>query len=356
MNAEELRKIDASNMFEVIKDFPGQVEAAVEIGKNAPTFRAGTPESKVVVLGMGGSAIGGDLLRTYAASLPGANKLMISVNRTYDLPGYVDADTLVVASSYSGNTEETLSGFEQASGKTKNIIAITTGGSLEENARKGGFDVVNVPAGFQPRCALGFSFFPMIELLMRSGAFTDEARSATEKAIDETISLLKERSVEYSKLDGNNKAIRIAREIKGCIPVIYSPSDRLDTVNLRWRCQIQENAKYLAFGNLLPEMNHNEINSWTNPAELVKKFKLLIMSDRDDHKKVTVRLKAVADLTGENTAGVIRLEGSGESLLTRMFDLIYLGDWVSYYLAIESNCDPTPIPLIIRLKELLKYS
>lgn len=353
----EMRQIDSQDMFSILQDFPRQVKEAVTIGKNAPNFHEKPVSSHFVIAGMGGSAIGGDLLRSYAAATNGADHLNIVVNRTYHLPGNNDENTNIILSSYSGGTEETLSAGREAIAKTSRIISITSGGELAAVASKYGFPAITIPGGLQPRCAIGYSFFPMLYILIKSGAFKHEAIEESELAISELIELLEEKSVLYADLNSTaNPAIQLAEAIFGTVPVIYSAGERLDVVNLRWRGQFQENAKNFAFGNFLPEMNHNEVNSWANPPEMANKFSIIFLLDHDDHERVRIRFSALEKLLQNRSAKILSYQSNAKTLLARIFDLIYLGDWASYYLSLLNGVDPTPIPFINELKEILSKS
>ena len=356
LNRSKIEEIDKSNMFAVLSDFPGQVKHAIEIGKNADGFRKKTVSNEFAILGMGGSAIGGDILKSYVAHIPGANKLRISTYRNYTLPAYIDSRTNVIASSYSGGTEETISAFSQALGISENILCITTGGKLGSLAEENAVPITKIPDGFQPRCALGYSFFPMLLAVMKTGAFSEEAMEETEYGINETVKLLEEKSKVFSGFGKENLALQLAMKLADKMPVIYSSSDRMDSVNLRWRRQIQENAKTLAFGDYLPEMNHNEINSWSYPAEIVKNSAIIILKDREDNPRTQIRFNAITSLLSDYAGDIITLESNSSTWLARIFDMIYLGDWVSYYIAILKNQDPTPIPLISKLKTILSGS
>lgn len=349
--AAQLLAADKQNMFDILVQFPHQVQEALEIGSKAPFFPS-ADISNVVVLGMGGSAIGGDLLRTYLSAVA-PDAFPVSVSRSYTPPPGIGEKTAVIVSSYSGDTEETLSAFEAARKKTKNILAITTGGKLRERAEKLGLPVIVLPGGLQPRCALGYSFFPMLTTFVHHKALGRKAGSETRKALDELVPLLEQKAALYSKPDKSNPAFALAKQLHGVLPVFYSASDLVDTVNLRWRGQMHENAKQLAFGNFLPEMNHNEINSWSNPADIVANTAVVLMRDRDEHPRVALRFDAMKKLIGRKAGRLVEVQGEGEHLLTRMFSLIYLGDWTSYYLALMNGVDPTAIPLISKLKKTL---
>ncbi len=350
---EKIRRIDASDMFQTLKDFPQQIRKACQIGRDARPFLSDDPIKKLLVLGMGGSAIGGDILRSYLAAMPGADHISISVNRSYCLPGTVDSDTHVIGCSYSGGTEETLTAFKAAATKTNNLACITTGGRLAELAGNAGSAIITIPGGMMPRCALGYSFFPMLYLMLKSASVSRQAADKIHASLKELLSVMVEKSSLYSQVNDANPALQLAVKLSGKVPVIYSSSERLDAVNLRWRCQIQENAKNAAFGNFLPEMNHNEINGWSYPVDLSNDFAVVMLRDIDDHEKVKVRFDAIEEILHGNGIDNSQHFGNGKHLLSRMFDLIYFGDWVSYYMALLNKEDPTPIPLIAKLKDIL---
>lgn len=351
LTAGNFRKNDPADMYSAIREFPQQIADAIEIGKNGP--KVGRKAKRVVILGMGGSAIGGDLLRSYVASFPNRGVDVI-VNRDYDPPSVGKSD-LLIASSYSGNTEETLTAYKATRGNAGEVLAITTGGTLGKSATSAGYKTILLPSGLQPRAALGLSFFPLLyTLAVKSELFGEKIAAETRKGIDETIALLRVLSQTYGAGPvEENLAYTLANEINGRVPVIYSAARRLDTVNLRWRGQIQENAKYLAFGNLIPEMNHNEINGWSHPPRLVDRFVPVFLQDREDHRRNVRRLRITRDIIGAATGHSIAVESQGRSLLARMFSLIHLGDWVSYYLAALNGVDPSPVPVIENLKRML---
>lgn len=350
----EIRKLDKSNMYEILFNFSKQIKEALEIGQSSPIFKNYNiiPE-KFIILGMGGSAIGGDLLRSYLKEIDEASRIQIIVNRNYGIPDFLDDSWFVIASSYSGGTEETIAAYQLAKQKTKNILAITSGGELARLADSDGFPVINIPSGLMPRCALGYSFFTMLMQFTRIGAIDEKTTSKIMTEIDETISHIKAKANDYSKISDKNQAFTIAKKLKGKIPVIYSADRIMDVVNLRWKGQIQENAKNLSFGAYLPEMNHNEINSWSYPSDLLQNFIFIFLQDKNDHPQIKKRFDAMTKIFQDINCDVISLQSSGNSLLVRMFDLIYLGDWVSYWLALMNGTDPTPIPLISKLKTIL---
>jgi glucose/mannose-6-phosphate isomerase len=341
----EIKLYDNSDMFKVLADFSKQIEEARDIGISVKAERDYSSYKRIIICGMGGSAIGGDLLRSF---LQYEIKIPVYVNRNYRLPAFADKDTLVIASSYSGNTEETLSAYEEAKNKGCKIICISSGGKLSLLAQNEGHLLISIPKGYQPRCAIAYSFFPLLILIGKIGFAGDKQRE-----IDSVISRIRKRAVEYSALNEQNMALKIASVVQGNFPVIYSSTDLLDIANLRMRCQVNENAKSLAFGNLLPEMDHNEIVGWENNLEGLKNFVVISLSDKDDLPEIKRRNEITMELIKPLAKMYIEIEGEGESLLERIFDIIYFGDWMSFYLAVLYKTDPTPVEKINYLKSKL---
>jgi glucose/mannose-6-phosphate isomerase len=350
MTLEEIHRIDPDGMYKCILDFPAQVEEAFKIGKSAIVPFKPRNLTSIVITGLGGSAIGGDLLRAYLAD---EILVPITVNRHYTLPEFVGTKTLVIVSSYSGNTEETISAHKDATKRKAKVLCISTGGEVTELARKNKQPCIKIPGGLQPRAALGYSFFPLLMALAKAGFIQSK-----ENDIKETIALLKMKAQEYGSPNSNtNPPLELAGRIRGRLPIIYSSSHQLDAINLRWRGQIEENAKQLAYGNLLPEMNHNELVGWNMLKELLAKTSVIFLRDKGEHARVSVREEITKKIVSQYAAGVNEVWSQGLSLLTRMFSLIQFGDWVSFYLAILNNQDPTPVKAIEHLKnELAKIS
>ena len=319
--------IDNSNYLGVLENFPKQCREALTLPKGS--IISGEITS-ILVCGMGGSAIGGDLLKSYLAN----TSIPVFVNRNYDIPKFVDSYTLVFAVSYSGNTEETISCFKQAKEKKANVWAICSGGKLAEIADK----KILIPTGYQPRAAIGYLFFPMLGLLHNSNII-----SITDTELNEMLAVL--RNVNEFK----EKAQELAKKIRGKLPVIYS-SELLAPVAYRWRTQINENAKLPALHHVFPEMDHNEINAFINMSR--KNFIAIMLRDKKDHERIRKRM----DITKEIIANRVDIEEiytKGDYLLARMMYSIYLGDFVSYYLAIDNRTDPTPVDIIEQLKQEL---
>jgi len=347
---EKIKKIDARNMYKLIYEFPSQLQHALKITQELalPSFK--TDEVKnIIVAGMGGSAIGGDLVRSYLAD---ELELPFYICRNYTLPHFVNKNSLVFVSSYSGNTEETLSAYREAKKIGAKIISVSSNGELLKLSEKNGFPFLKIPPGYPPRAALGYSFVPILVFLERL-EFVSEKIKDLEKAIDFLSSRRKKYAMEKSS--EKNKAKNIAGQLFGKIPIIYAGVDHFDAVAYRWKCQICENSKMLCFNNIFPEFNHNELVGWEILSGMEEKIVAIMLKDQKDHPQIKKRIEIVKEIIQKKGVKLIELESEGENLLSRIFSLIQLGDFVSYYLAILNQVDPTPVKLIDYLKtELTK--
>jgi glucose/mannose-6-phosphate isomerase len=330
-------------MLTILLGFPQQWEEAEKIGRGFPSLRYKGIRS-IVISGMGGSAIGGDILRSYLSS---ELELPIFVNRDYTLPRFVDDTTLVVVASYSGNTEETLSAYKHAKKVGAKVVAISSGGTLSELCRKDKFQVATIPPGLPPRTALGYLFLPSLIILQKLGLIKDK-----QDDIKETFLCLKRLSSEYTST--GNPPHKLASKLKGKIPIIYQ-GEELGVVGLRWKTQINENSKILAYTVSFPEMNHNEIVGWEGRhIAPLSDFKTIILRDKRENERIARRIDITKSIIGGEFE---EIWSQGESLLTRLFSLIYYGDFLSFYLAILYSVDPTPVrPIDILKKELAKAS
>ncbi len=323
--------VDRSDMKGVLERFPAMIREAVELGKG---FNITGEIRRIVVTGMGGSAISGDILR----SLMKDSEIHVSVNKGYTLPRFVDANTLVIAISYSGNTEETVSAYRDALRRKATVVSISSGGKLEELARMNETTHIKVPKGIQPRLSTPYLLLPMLNVLAASGLIDNQADSLVQMSKTIGIQQIKERAQD------------IAVKLKGKVPLIYS-SDDLLCVAEKWKTDINENAKVPAFYNLFPEFNHNEICSFLN---LVGEYFVVMIKDEGDHERVKKRISIVKKLIMKQGVDVIELSLTGETLLVRIMSSIYQGMWISYYLALEYGVDPTDVSIIEDLKKELE--
>ncbi|MDH4222062.1 MAG: bifunctional phosphoglucose/phosphomannose isomerase [candidate division Zixibacteria bacterium] len=344
---QEINEIDQQGMYGRIYNFPQQLIEGINLGQKVYLGNSKFYPTNIALAGMGGSAIGGDLIRSY---LTFELKVPFLVCRNYLLPEFIDNRSLVFVSSYSGNTEETLSAYKQARSKKARIIAVTSGGKLLEKCRKDGFPFVAIPEGFSPRAALGYSFTPILVILSRLKIIADR-----KEEIVKTSSYLERKRDEYilgKKLE-QNPAKSLALKLHNKIPIIYSSVDYFDAVGYRWKGQFCENSKVLAFNNYFPEFNHNELVGWKVLEHIREKLIVVLLKDKEDHPRIKRRMKIVKNIIEKEKVEVLEIKSQGQNLLSRMFYLIQLGDFVSFYLAILNRIDPTPVKVIDYLKTRL---
>ena len=356
--------LDKDNMIELLEEFPQKMRDALRLGEefNIPTdllltpaptsVSVSTPNStpnfkNIVVLGMGGSAIGGDLLSDYLAdelSIP------MVVIRGYDIPKFVDENSLVFAVSYSGNTEETLSALKRCLEVKARVIALTSGGKLAVLSRENNFPVIKVPVGIQPRAAISYLFFPILKALKRLGLIREKSGE-----IEETFNILQELSREYGAKSPskNNLAKKVALSLYQHLPLVYGSEGLLEAVAMRWKTQINENSKWPCFWNVFPELDHNEIVGYEIENNINQQIKIVYLQDKESSLRVEQRREITRKIIEEKVDEFIICPTKGKGEMSRVFSLIYLGDLVSYYLAILNHVDPSPVACIEDLKKEL---
>ncbi|OGF48848.1 MAG: bifunctional phosphoglucose/phosphomannose isomerase [Candidatus Firestonebacteria bacterium RIFOXYA2_FULL_40_8] len=346
-NLKEMKLLDPSGMMENVLNFPDMVETGIQLGKDALIPASYKKIKKVLFTGLGGSAIGGDILK----NLLGDNSpVSISVNRNYSVPAWVDKDTLVFAASHSGNTEETISAFKDALSKKAKVIVVTSGGTLKKLAEGHKLPVVVVPGGKPPRASLPYLFFPVL-LIMDKLGFTKIKTSE----LDELSEILRKLKKAYSpevKAE-TNPAKQLASKLFAKPVIVFGAADLTDAVATRWKCQLAENSKVFTFTCTIPEMNHNEIVSWELLKKVLRKFAVLFLQDGNELPQIKKRFKLTKQVIGKKANWVGEVNSVGESMLIRTFSLIYLGDFTSVYLALLYNEDPTAIKIIEDFKNAL---
>lgn len=343
--------IDRSRMRDLLEGFPHHLEGGWGLGEDVEI----PPFERLLICGMGGSAIGGDFLRAYLQQ-KGFHK-PLEVVRGYRLPPLGDAAerTLVYALSYSGNTEETLACFEDAGRRGCPRIAITSGGRLAQLAHQQKVPVIEIPGGMPPRTALGYLLAPLLRSLLP--ALRRSQREAIEREFAETVGTLRSLSPLYAEEpEAENPAKRQARALFQKIPIIYG-SAITEPIARRWKCQINENAKQPAYWDVLPELHHNEIVGWEWGSPLAERFVYVLLRDpeTEEHPQIQKRFRITRALLEERGRTVLEVRPPDETqgLLARLLSLSYLGDWVSYYLALLNGVDPTPVELIEAMKRRL---
>lgn len=338
----------AEKMMEYLWGLPEQFKQAINFDINLPE-RYQSKYSNILISGLGGSAIGGDILRTYAL---GAAQLPVLVNRDYDIPAFVNRNSLFLVVSYSGNTEETLSAYSQAMERGASIIAITGGGKLAQMAKEDGNAVIQVPGGLVPRAATAYLFVPLALVMEELGIM-----QGVKEELEETVQVLEELRKEINPEVGiaENQAKELAHKMKDRIPLIWGSSSRSEIAAMRWKTQINENSKCPAFYNILPELNHNEIVGFELPEEILKQVVVVILQDGNDNERIKKRMEISKQIIKDKIADVVEVKARGQSFLARIYSLIYIGDYASYYLALEYGLNPTPVKIIDYLKgELAK--
>ena len=338
--------LDKENMFSSIWDFPENLSDALELGNDIKLNQEYGEINSVVIAGMGGSAIGGDvvsILEKENINIP------LTVSRGYSIPNWVNENTLVICSSYSGNTEETLSVLDEALTKNAIICGVTTGGILADILKKNDKDIVIIPGGLQPRAALAFSFVPITKLLQKIGILDTKIDSWLPIVIK---SLSDNR--EINSLDtAQNPIFELADQIHNKIPILYSDNSSMSIAALRLKGQICENSKMLCYYNDLPELNHNEIVGWENNPKLFNHLFVVWLVDDSDNPRVKLRTKITQTIFEEKGVDQFTVRVEGNSFQERFLNMIHYGDWLSFWCAILHNTNPSPVKNIDRLKKTL---
>lgn len=343
---EVYKQYDPEDMLARIKELSWQCQQAWQAAGDFALPADYSHVDKVVVLGMGGSAIGGDLVRSLAAL---EAELPVFVQRDYDLPAFVDAGTLIIASSYSGNTEETLSAFEQALNTDAKKLVITTGGRLKDIAEGRNIPVFTIAYEAQPRAALGFGLLPILCFLQKLGFLSDKSADVAEMV--QVLQKLSRKIGEEAPLS-DNPAKQLAYRLCGRLPVVYG-AGILAEVARRWKTQINENSKAWAFFEVFPELNHNATVGFLLPQELASKIEVLMLRSPSLHKRVQLRYRVTCELLDQAKVEHEFVDSDGDSPLSQMMSLIMFGDYASYYLAILYRIDPSPVKVIDYLKQQL---
>ncbi len=342
-----MQNTEFAQFVEFLRSLPKQITESPSFLQNSSLTGLPSSFDNIILTGMGGSAIAGDLMTAY---LQDKIATPFTVNRNYSLPRFVSERSLVLACSYSGDTEETLSAARTAFDRNATVIVLTSGGQLAELAREKGAPVIQIPTGFPPRQALGFMFFPLLHLLETLGIIKSE-----QPDIDETVHILHDISHhnDPKHTHGHNLCNHIAQKLYKKIPIMYTASEILYPVVVRWRNQFNENSKTLAFSNVFPELNHNEIMGCETPKELLAQFNVVLLRDSVESPRNKARLEITRELLRKCGVPIFEVFGEGKSCLARMFSHIYIGDWVSYYLAVLYGKDPMAIESIHKLKNAL---
>lgn len=326
-------------MKSLVQNFTNQLREAKKIA-DAAVISESSGIQNIVLTGLGGSGIGASIVSELVADY---SKVPVTIVKDYFLPAFVNQNTLVIASSYSGNTEETLSSLQDAMAKKAQIVVITSGGKVLELAKQNQFDFIEIPGGQPPRSCIGYSLVQLIKIFVTKGFADKKLLSDLEKG----IALLDTESESIKK-----ESQSIARKLNGKLPIIYSLGSCEGTV-VRFRQQINENSKMLCWHHTLPEMNHNELVGWTERNENLVVITFHTSFDYDRTKK---RYQVCKPIFEKYSSGVIDISAKGESKLEQFLYLIHIGDWISCDIADLRGIDPVEVKVIDHLKnELAKF-
>jgi glucose/mannose-6-phosphate isomerase len=339
------RTADPAGMLQVALDMHRQVREAWLLGCAAPLPPLPAAPAHLVVAGMGGSAIGGDLL---AAALEPRLPLPLVVVRDSRLPSYVGPRSVVIATSYSGETEETLAAADQAIRAGATLLAITSGGRLAGIA---GDRVVRIPGGLAPRAALGYLMIPALAALDRWGLSGPCAGE-----VEEAAAVLREVASEVGPQvpTARNTAKSLAGRLAGCVPAVYAGSPEVEAAARRWKCQFNENSKTFAAWNTFPELTHNEVVGWSGPPEVLGRVAVVVLFGGEEAERAVRRIRTACDLAFRKAAGVHEIRARGEGRLSRLLSLVLVGDVTSIYLAYLRGVDPTPVDAIDAVKSRMR--
>jgi len=338
--------IDPQGMKDAVYNFADDINKASKIGKKIILNKKYNNIHNIIVVGMGGSAIGGDINKML---LKNDLSIPLIVSRNYFIPKWANKHSLVVVSSYSGGTEETLSAFKDALSKECQIYGITTGGILSKELSSNDLDFILIPSGLQPRAALAYSFVPMLYLFLHLGLIKIDLNNN----LMNSIKLLKSVRDDYMLNDQKNPTWVLSNKIFNTIPILYGETDNTSVIALRWSNQLSENSKMLAFCNEIPEFNHNEIVGWENNPNLIEKLSIIWLSDESDQERISIRQKISEKILETMVKNQFKISLHGSSRFDRLLHLIHFGDWVSLWCAYLHGTDPSPVDKISRLKKEL---
>ena len=345
-NIPVYRKLDTSGMLNQLREFPEQCQQAWEKVMSFTLPQEYSRIDKVVVLGMGGSAIGGEIVRRLALA---ETKVPVWVHRDYGLPPFVDEDTLVIASSYSGNTEETLSAFTESLETPAKKLVLTTGGQLKHLADEQGIPVFVIDYQAPPRVAFPHSFVALVGIAQKLGLISDKSAD-----LQEALRILGKLSRDFVETVPlvSNPAKQLATKLWERIVVIYG-AGIVSAVAQRWKTQLNENSKTWAFFEFFPELNHNAVVGYQFPPQVKERIFVLLLRSSSLHPRNLLRYKATANLLAEAGVAYEFVEATGDSTLAQVLSLVLLGDYSSFYLAMLNKVDPTPVDSIDLVKEYL---
>jgi len=325
--------IDNANMKNVIATSPEQLIKGLAIAKD---IKIKGEFKNIIICGIGGSALPANILNSVITT-----KIPLYIHRDYNLPEVVNEDSLVVCISYSGNTEETVSALEEAIHKNITAVAISTGGKIEKICENHNIALAKIPSGIQPRSATGYLFSVLSTILTNCGVIDDIS--------EDILNTAEELEKRNSELEKEGKIL--AKKMAGKIPIVYA-SNNFKVAARIWKIKFNENSKIPAFHNYFPELNHNEMVGFTD-KKMVGEFHIVIIKDKQDHARTQKRMDLTSSILKKQGIKTSFIETVDGSMILKLFEVLLLGDWVSYYIAINNNIDPTPVEMVEDFKMML---
>lgn len=343
-----LKQLDSICALRDTEEYDKQFAEGWQLAQSFDLSAITKPVRSILVLGTGGgSAASINLIKSYLFDeLP----VPYTLNQGYTIPAFVGEDTLVIVVSHSGNTEEVVAGYEAAIRKGAQIAVITAGGTVLEMAQKHGHVHLLVPGGMMPRIVLGYIFLPILSILAKLGLVADKSAE-----VEETIALFRKLKDLYGSHvpTATNPAKQIAQEMDGLTPVIYGTLPFFDAPAWRWKNQLGENSKVMAFWNAIPSLHHDEAVGWDAPAAQLKGYHFTLIRDVEDTEKTAKRVDISAEILRERAGAVRVVHSEGQSRMARLFSIVYLADFVTLYVALVRGVDPTPVEVINLFKSKL---
>jgi glucose/mannose-6-phosphate isomerase len=346
----KIKTLDTEDMLGVEENFYNQLLEAQKIAADVDiSMIKGKKFKGIAILGMGGSGFSGDIIKSLVIDEIG---IPIEVVKSYTLPEFVNKEWLVMPVSYSGNTEETISSTQEALKRKCELLCVTSGGKIEEIAKKYKKCLIMVPPGYQPRGASGYLFLSTFLVLGKIDIIKIDKND-----LSEALDIVKKKSDQYKRnvKSDSNKAKILAAGIGNKLPIVYGTNGILSSVAFRWKCEFNENSKAPSFWSEFPELNHNETVGWERLKEISSNFVLIVFIDEKASDKIRTRIKTTLKLIKGNFYKIIEIPVEGNSKLAKALSTIYLGDIASVYLALLNGINPTPVDKISVLKaELAK--
>lgn len=344
-----IQQLDSEDVLGAVERFADQCREGWEIGLAAEGLPDATGVESVVVLGMGGSGVSGDVLQ--AVVEPRLQVPLRTIKSYGPLPEWVGRNSLVFAVSYSGSTEETVAGLDEARSRGCRIVAVSSGGPLADRASPEGFAHVGIPQGHQPRASLGYLTMPLLAALAKVGLVPD-----MQEDVDDAVAVLSDIASRCHRKHGapDNPAKALAEKLKGRVPIVYGGYGLGSVAAYRFKCDLNEYAKTPAFAGVLPELDHNEIVGWRRLSELTSEnFINVLLIDPKEHPRVALRFEITRALISEALPSFCEVTAEGEGPLARLLSLILVTQLASIYLALSYGEDPGPVEVITALKNEL---